>query len=62
MTHAISPISLKLSQMIKVIKLFKSPKKFGLLVNPDVEFYSRVVQCGSLANSLLQLPFGLALF
>ena len=25
-THAISPISLKLSQMIKVIKLFKSPK------------------------------------
>lgn len=25
-THAISPISLKLSQMFKVIKLFKSPK------------------------------------
>ena len=25
-THAISPISLKLSQMIKVIKLFKSPE------------------------------------
>ena len=25
-THAILPISLKLSQMIKVIKLFKSPK------------------------------------
>ena len=25
-THAISPISFKLSQMIKVIKLFKSPK------------------------------------
>ena len=25
-THAISPISLKLSQMIKVINLFKSPK------------------------------------
>ena len=34
MTHAISPISLKLSQMIKVIKLFKSPKYFGLPVNP----------------------------
>ena len=34
MTHAISPISLKLSQMIKVIKLFKSPKCFGLPVNP----------------------------
>ena len=26
MTHPISPISLKLSQMIKVIKLFKCPK------------------------------------
>ena len=25
-THAISPICLKLSQMIKVIELFKSPK------------------------------------
>ena len=25
-THAISPISLKLSQMIKDIKLFKNPK------------------------------------
>ena len=25
-THATSPISLKLSQMIKVIKLFKNPK------------------------------------
>ena len=33
-THAISPISLKLSQMINVIKLFKSPKQFGLPVNP----------------------------
>ena len=33
-THAISPISLKLSQMIKVIKLFKTPKQFGLPVNP----------------------------
>ena len=29
-THATSPIS----QMIKVIKLFKNPKKFGLPVNP----------------------------
>ena len=26
MTHAISPICLKLSQIIKVIELFKSPK------------------------------------
>ena len=34
-THAISPISLKLSQMIKVIKLFKRPKQFGLPVNPQ---------------------------
>ena len=34
MTHAISPKSLKLSQMIKVIKLFKIPKLFGLPVNP----------------------------
>ena len=25
-THATSPISLKLSQMIKVIKLFKNPR------------------------------------
>ena len=33
-THAISPISLKLSQKIKVIKLFKNPKWFGLPVNP----------------------------
>ena len=34
MIHAIPPISLKLSQMIKVIRLFKSPKWFGLPVNP----------------------------
>ena len=33
-THAISPISLKFPQMIKDIKLFKSPKKFGLPTNP----------------------------
>jgi len=33
-THAISPISLKLSQMTKVVKLFNSPKKFGRPVNP----------------------------
>ena len=33
-THAISPISLKLSQIFRLIKLFKDPKLFGLPVNP----------------------------
>ena len=35
------------------------PPSAGLLA--DVEFYSRVVQSGSLANSLLQFSFGLAI-
>lgn len=34
LTRVISTISLKLSEMIKVINLLRSPKLFGLPVNP----------------------------
>ena len=34
MTHAIPPISFKLSQLMKVNKLFKNPKLSGLPINP----------------------------
>ena len=31
-THAISPISFKLSQFMRVNKLFKNPERFGIAV------------------------------
>ena len=33
-TYAISPISFKLSQFVRVNKLFKNPEWFGLPANP----------------------------
>ena len=36
MTHVISPISFKISQLMRVTKLFKNPQWFGLPANPWV--------------------------